>query len=422
MGKSLEPEVLEQCFRFVLRELAHRIQSSPGDSLPCMEGIMHHPQPEALAHLRVVVVGSGSVAINFAGRTLADMGATVVKLEDPPDGDSCRRYPPIADGFDPPSSLFAFAAAGTHSVLVGDGDADRRHRALLLNEADVILHDQVTEAGWLADPVDGRVGRLAVVAVTPYGQFGPKRDVVGTDLTLFQAGGEGYLMPSGLAHEERPDGPPILAGRYVPSYQAGMVAAVGTLVALRSSEVSGVPERVDISIQDAQLSLNHLVVDRWQDGVLERRSNRSFRYGGVLRCRDGYVQILTLEDHQWHGLRDMIGSPGWAFDPALDDQLERARSGGRINAALRAWAASRTRDDVVRSAKEHGVPAGAFLSPADLRSDEQLRARGFFDQGHELFASPFLMRAPARTAPPRRAPRLGEHTAMFADGFSGSVR
>lgn len=361
--------------------------------------------------LRVVEAGGG-VAVNFAGRCLADGGATVVKLESVPGGDPCRGYPPYAEWADPPSSVFTYVAAGTFSVVWSPSLAD-----LLVGGADIVLHDFVDEPDWLRSAALRHRAPLAMVAVTPYGQGGPKRDLPGSELTLFQAGGEGYLMPSGLAHEESPAAPPLLAGRYVPSYQAGMTAAIGALAALRFSRLVGGPERVDISIQDSQLSLNHLVVSRHEDGVVERRANRAFRYGGVLRCRDGYVQVLTLEDHQWVGMCAMLGTPEWAHDPRFADQVERARRGGEINQALRSWAAARSMAEVMRAAEKHGVPAGPFLAPVDLPADPQLAARGFFRTGSDLPGIPFQLLDPPFGAARRPAPKLGEHTALFVEGF-----
>lgn len=362
-----------------------------------------------------VVSISETVAANFAGRCLADMGATVVKLEKMPHGDPCRNYPPHTSDGDPPSSLFAYVAAGTLSVSTSETDLRER----LLAEAAVILHDHVDEPLEIAREAERRqFSPLAIVAITPYGQLGPKRGVPGTDLTLYQAGGEGFLMPSGLAYDEAPHAPPLLAGRYVPSYQAGLVGTLGALAALRLSRASLHPERVDISIQDSQIVLNHLVLNRMQEGVLERRSNRSFRYGGVLRCRDGYAHVLTLEKHQWDGLREMIDAPDWLRDPSFDNELVRSRRGGEINAAIRAWAIDRTTDDVVAAARRHGVPAATFASPAELPHDEQLRSREFFASGTDLPAVPYRFADDSKRRPGRRAPRLGEHTALLRRGFA----
>ena len=77
--------------------------------------------------------------------------------------------------------------------------------------------------------------------------------------------------------------------------------------------------------QDATLSVGAFAIQRLGDGSVEHRVERSFRYGGVIPCADGYVELLTLEQRQWHGLVKLLGDPRWALDPALEDSLERSR-------------------------------------------------------------------------------------------------
>ena len=311
-------------------------------------------------------------AAAFAGRLLVQLGATVELLE-PPAGSALRSLPPFVDG---ESTTFAYLAAGMGARAIPETPAPADLAAL-----EILVHDRPElPAGWdeaiEAAPLPER-GR-AVVACTPYGQSGPKRDWQGTELTLFQGGGEGYLQPSGLGYEEFPERPPIGVGRYVGSYQGGSTAALAALAGLRSSRAAGRTERIDLSVQDAQLSLNYLAVSRHADGVFERRSNRGFSYGGIVRCANGYAEILPIEQHHWDSLRELMGDPEWARAPELEDAVERGHRGDEINAHLRAWAAERRVEEVVARAAETGVPCGPYLAPEQLPDDQQFRARGFF--------------------------------------------
>ena len=81
------------------------------------------------------------------------------------------------------------------------------------------------------------------------------------------------------------------------------------------------------------LAVGAFAIQRLGDGSIEHRVVRSFRYGGVIPCADGYVELLTLEQRQWHGLVKLLGEPGWAMDPALEDSLERSRQGPMIMAS-----------------------------------------------------------------------------------------
>ncbi len=315
-------------------------------------------------------------AAGFAGRLLRDLGARVELLE-PPGGSPLRSCPPFLEGGE--SAVFRYLAAGMETREI-----PARPDAGQVAQVEIIVHERpALPFGW--NPIVERAplperGR-AIVALTPYGQSGPKRDWQGSELTLFQGGGEGFLQPSGLGYEEFPDRPPIGVGRYLGSYQAGTNAAFAALAGLRSSRASGRTERVDLSVQDSQLSLNYLSVSRYVDGHFERRSNRSFSYGGIVRCADGYVEIVPIEQHHWVALRELMGDPEWAQAPEFEDTVERGRRGPFINERLRAWAAERTIEEVVARAAETGLPCGPYLAPRQLPADQQFQHRGFFREG-----------------------------------------
>ena len=350
---------------------------------------------------------ASSPAAAFAAHLFVDMGASVEAIE-PDDGSPIRQMAPFASG---ESTLFAYLSSGK-----GLRPPAKSGAASELADVNVIFHDNPLPTAWekalheLPAPSTGRV----VVVCTPYGVDGPKRDWRASELTVFQAGGEGYLMPSGLAFEEFPERPPIGIGRHVAHYQGGIGAAVAALAGLRRSRETGQTEWVDVSIQDVQLSLNYFTIVRYLDGVLENRQNRAFRYGGVLQCRDGFVELVTLEQRQWEGLRSMLGDPEWAFDEKLEDPIERARSGDEINRHLRAWAIERTVDDVVTAAAEHGVPCGPYVQPERLWDVPQLQARGFFIEDPDKPGKPFpgppwvLDRWPKRARPAPSFSRGGD--------------
>src|SRR5258708_14051645 len=97
----------------------------------------------------------------------------------------------------------------------------------------------------------------------------------------------------------------------------------------------GVPEvggqYVDVSVQDAALSVGAFALQRLGDGSLEHRNTRRFRYGGVFEAKDGFVELLTLEDRQWTALVELLGNPAWARDAGLRDPLGPRRRANQIN-------------------------------------------------------------------------------------------
>lgn len=330
-----------------------------------------------------VVELSRSVAAAYTGRLLATLGAQAILVE-PPDGSPLRREPPFLPPANEASALFAFLAAGKQSVLC-DVTTSFGRMALsdLLARADVFVHDlrsaqraafELTETALKqAHP------NLIDVSVLPFGACGPKADWQGEEINLVHASGEGFLLPNGLSAELFPDRAPLKVHGYFAEYQGGVVAALGALSALMTRD-SGEAESVDVSVQDATLAVGAFALQRFGDGSIEHRVTRSFRYGGVLECADGYVELLTLEDRQWHGLIELMGRPGWAMDPALSDPLERSRRGQEINQAIRAWARKQLSAELVARAQALGVPMAKYKSPAEVLTGQQERSRQLFQE------------------------------------------
>lgn len=333
--------------------------------------------------LRVAVHASG-VAAAYAARLLGVQGAEVIFVE-PPSGSALRGEPPFlprGEGTQPASALFAYLAAGTRS-LVCDLQTEDGRAALgaLLSECDVFLDDsrRLEREGRGLDEarVSVRHPQLIHVSVLPFGAHGPKADWQASEITIQHASGEGNLLPNGLSVELFPDRAPVKIAGHFAEMQGGIAAALGALSALWvRDEVGG--QFVDIASQDAALAVGAFAIQRLGDGSIEHRVERSFRYGGVIPCADGHVELLTLEQRQWDGLVKLLGSPAWAGDPALVDSLERSRRGPEINRHIRAWAIVRKVDDIVAEGQRLSVPIGRYKTPAEILRDPQERHRGLF--------------------------------------------
>jgi len=328
-----------------------------------------------------VVVSASGVAAAYAGRLLSMMGAETILLE-PPGGSALRSEPPWLDADSSVSALFAYLAAGAHS-RVCDLDSERGRAAAfgLLSQADILFDDtplaRRARRGLDETAIAERCPHLVHVSVLPFGASGPKADWIGEEINLLHASGEGNLLPNGLSVETFPDRPPVKIHGHFAELQGGVTAALGALSALWVvGEVGG--QYVDVSVQDAALAVSAFAIQRLGDGQVEHRKARSFRYGGVLPCADGFVELLTLEQRQWEGLVELLGRPEWATDPRLSDPLERSLRGAEINRHIRAWARQRRTDDVVAQGQAAGVPIARYMSPADVLADKHERARGLF--------------------------------------------
>ena len=335
---------------------------------------MTHP----LSGLRVAAIASG-VAAAYAARMLGTLGAEVTLLESE-QGTPLRQEPPFLPGGE--SALFAYLAAGAGSQVC-DLDSAEGQSALhaLLSETDILIDDTAladrAARGLDETSIAARHPALIHVSVLPFGAYGPKAHWKGEEINVLHASGEGYLLPNGLTCELFPDRPPVKPYGHFTEMQGGIAAALGALSALWvRDEIGG--QFVDVASQDAGLAVGAFAIQRLGDGSIEHRALRSFRYGGVIPCADGYVELLTLEQRQWDGLVKLLDEPDWARDPALADSLERSRQGPLINRHIRAWAASRKVEDIVREGQKLSVPLAKYYTPAEVLRDPHERHRGLF--------------------------------------------
>lgn len=376
---------------------------------------MPDPAKPPLAGYRVILRASG-VAAAYAGRLLGVMGAEVILLE-PPAGTQLRREPPFIEGAEQASALFAYLCSGMRSFVCDlETEAGRAGAAALLSDAEIFIDDtrlaDRARLGLDADGIGRRHPDLIHVSVLPFGAQGPKSGWKGEDINLQHASGEGNLLPNGLSVELFPDRPPVKIHGHFAELQGGIAAALGALSALWVRPQLG-GQFVDIASQDAALAVGAFAVQRYGDGSIEHRAERSFRYGGVLPCADGYVELLTLEQRQWTALVELLGNPAWALDPELADPVARSRQGPAINAHIRAWARTRKVADIVARGQALGVPLAKYFTPLEVLRDPHERARGLFAKvavgGVELdmLTAPFRFGdapLPLRGGPPR----LGE--------------
>lgn len=339
-----------------------------------------------LAGVRIVVRAECVAAI-YAGRMLGTMGADVLLVE-PLGGSRMRRMPPLLPDDHGSnrgvSAVFAYFTAGMECVALDLATpAGRDELRARLAKADVFFNDEPVASRDALGLDEETVARdfpdLVHVSVLPFGAFGPKAGWNGSDLIVQHAGGEGNLLPNGLAIEMFPDRAPLKIGGHFGEMQGGIAAALGALGALWARPECG-GQYVDISSQDANLAVGAFAIQRLGDGSIENRVERSFRFGGVIACADGYLEMLTLEQRQWTALVELLGRPDWALDPALDDSVERSRRGPEINRHIRKWASTRNVDDIVAAGQKLGVPLARFKSPAEILEGDQEWHRGLFQK------------------------------------------
>lgn len=378
--------------------------------------------PQALAGLRVLEVAD-LISGPYCGKLLASLGAEVIKAEAPPAGDPTRRRGPFPGDIPHPerSGTFLYLNTGKQGITLNLADAQGR---VLLGElvrrVNVLIHDRpparATACGLDAASLSELNPHLIVAALTPFGSTGPYANYRAHDITVFHAGGEGYLLPNGLALDTFPDRAPIVAGSQMGSYQGGLTAAVGIVAAVYARKTGAPGQALDASSQEAQLAIGYIPIQRLEsEGVVEDRFARFFRVGGVMPAQDGYMELLTLEPRQWEGLIEFLGHPDWATPEKFQDP---ARYGPELNRHLRAWFSQHPKAWLYHQGQAHGVPLAPYESPAEVFHSPQQRERGFFisldhpEAGrYEYPGLPF--RFSETTPQTGRAPLLGEHNRLI---------
>ena len=386
--------------------------------------------PSALANLRVLEVAS-LIAGPYCGKLLASLGACVIKVE-PVTGDVSRRRGPFPDDDPHPerSGLYLYLNTGKQSVTLNPDDASGRdllHR--MVADVDVVIHDY-SPAAAVAVGLDGDSllavnPHVIVTAVTPFGSSGAYADYRAGHLATFHAGGEGWLLPNGVALDTFPDRPPIVAGANMGDYQAGLTAAVGAVAAVYhrlNADGDARGQVVDASGQEAQLSVGYMPIQRHEsEGITETRFSRYFRVGGVLPASDGFVELLTLEPRQFESLLAFMGNPEWASADMFSDP---ATHGPELNRHMRDWFSQHSREWLYAEGQAHGVPIAPYYTPSEVFTSPQQRERGYFaavehpETGAlEYAGAPFQLDGTPTVL--TRAPLLGEHNATVYGGLLG---
>jgi len=246
----------------------------------------------------------------YCGKLLADMGADVIKIERP-GGDATREIPPFwGDQPHPERSLFfLYTNTSKRGVTLDIRRAEGRELLLRLVEtADLVL--ETFPPGFLPDLGLGygslreRNPGLVLTSVTDFGQTGPHRSFKSSEIVASALGGSMYVVG------EEEDPPVKLAGSQA-HMMASTFAAVSSLIALHRSAISGEGQHVDISVEEATVSVSHICgVGKWlDDGIIPRRRGTGLFASvpsGAYPCSDGMIYLMVNRPLHWQALAEWI--------------------------------------------------------------------------------------------------------------------
>jgi crotonobetainyl-CoA:carnitine CoA-transferase CaiB-like acyl-CoA transferase len=349
----------------------------------------------------------------WAGQTLADLGADVIKVE-APEGDDTRRWGPpfIEAGGEKTAAYFHAANRGKRSITcdfrTSEGQEVVRR---LVAEADVVI-ENFKVGGLEKYGLDyaslRRVNpRLIYCSITGFGQTGPYAHRAGYDFII--QGMSGLMSVTGPA-----DGQPQKVGVAVTDVFTGVYAATAILAALVQRGRTGEGQQIDMALLDvatsimANQAMNYLASGK-APGLMGNAHPNLAPYA-VFDCKDGWLILATGNDGQYQRLCRILGLGDMATDPKFltnaDRIANRAEMTDRITAATKTWAKA----DLLAACEAEGVPAGPINDMAEVFADPQIVARGLqiAPGGLPGVRSPMTFSG-AELALDRPAPRLSQH-------------
>jgi crotonobetainyl-CoA:carnitine CoA-transferase CaiB-like acyl-CoA transferase len=356
---------------------------------------------------------------------LADLGARVIKIEQPGRGDETRAWgPPFLEG---ESSYFLSVNRNKESLAL-----DLKHPGArpiveaLIDRADVIVENfrpgTMERLGFGYAAVAVRRPSLVYCSISGFGQTGPRRAEPGYDAVM-QA--EGGLMS--ITGDR--DGPPFRLGVAIADLATGLFAAQGILAALLARARTGRGQLVDLGMLDTVASLL-----TYQAGIVFATGTSPGRMGNqhpsiapydTFATADGDFVLAVGNDDQFRRMAAVLESPALASDARFATNSDRVHHYGELRSVLSGIFVRWTRDHVVRALTDAGVPCGAVRSVTEALADPQLAAREMIVPldhpiaGHvRVLGNPMKLSetSPAIRTPP---PSLGQHTAAILQNEVG---
>ena len=379
-----------------------------------------------LVDLRVLECGD-TLAVAYAGRQLADLGADVVKIE-APQGDPLRAVGPFVGGVPDRdmSGSFAYFNAGKRTIVVGTPPDHGGRLSDLAGRSDVILRGTRGGENWLADADLSRLRvanpSLIVVDISAYGRRGeddrhPLDDQPYIDLLALAA--SGFLSLNASVPTD-PKAKPIRYKGELSSVHAGANAVLATLGALFERRRSGAGQGIDISAEAGVVDILATALSRYTySGVLPvRNGTRAVSPWGFYHCRDGMVLIQCTEDAQFRRLLELFGDPEWGRMEIFETTAQRAAVTDLLDQLVAEELRDMGQQAFLDLAFKHRVPAAPIHYAKDILEWDHLAARGFLppvvvsngrrEASIPLPAAPWRYRDEPLPLQTRVSPRLGD--------------
>jgi formyl-CoA transferase len=368
-----------------------------------------------LAGVRVIELGQ-LIAGPFCGKTLADFGAEVIKIEPPGKGDPLRKWRMLKNGN---SVWWEVQSRNKQSVTLDLTKPEGQDilRALV-KEADVLIENfrpgKMEEWGLGYEDLKKLNPRLVMARISGYGQDGPYCNRPGFGVIAESMGGLRYLTAE-------PGRVPVRVGVSIGDTLAALHGVIGILMALYHRDArKGEGQVIDIALYESVFNCMESLLPEYSAFNAVREAAGSALPGIVpsnaYSCRDGWILIGGNGDGIFKRLMTAIGRADFAASPEMASNEGRVKRVADIDGAISAWTGARDKAEALKILDEHDVPSGAIYSIADIAADAQYRAREMIlnittRDGYQVDVPGIVPKLSATPGGIRStAPRLGEDT------------
>jgi crotonobetainyl-CoA:carnitine CoA-transferase CaiB-like acyl-CoA transferase len=337
-----------------------------------------------LSGLRVVEWGT-FISAPFCTKLMADLGAEVIKVEQPVKGDEARHYGPFPNDIphSEKSGLFLYLNTNKLGITLNPAKAKGRELFLkLIRNADILVVNHpaqlVRRLKLDFNSLKKENPQLVMTSITPYGKTGPYRNWKGYDLNTAALGG----IAASIGYPERE---PITCPLFQGNYQAGLCAAIATLIALFKKDRMNKGLHIDISEAECWATFHTGVGIQpyLSEGRIRKRSGHVSLHrpypDGVLPCKDGYVCIDTPQNRQWLRFLNIMGNPEWAKDPIFEKRIETTdKYSDKADVYLSGWLMKHDKEEIFKLCQDNKIPAAPIKTVEEVFNDEHLEARDYF--------------------------------------------
>ncbi|HEX9496369.1 MAG TPA: CoA transferase [Candidatus Limnocylindria bacterium] len=352
----------------------------------------------------------------FCGMLLADLGADVIKVENPKGGDFTRNAAPFIDG---ESSGFLAVNRNKRSIAI-DLKADRGKEIFLelVKRSDVVIEN--LRPGTLDDlgigySVLSTVNpRIILSSASGFGQTGPYKDRAALDLIV--QGMSGLMAITG----EGDGRPPVKVGVPISDLSAAIFGAYAILAALRVRDREGVGQHIDVSLLESAIALQAWETSGYfANGEVPRPLGSAHRVNApyqAMRTADGYVTVGATTPGNWHAFCVTLGLEHLESDARFAKVPDRRRNYKDLALLIEAVTMTKPSDHWYRALERAGVPCGVLYSLDQVLADEHVKARGVVREvTHTKLGTVRVTGSPVRFSRTpirmeRAGPLLGEHT------------